>query len=187
MPLVTASQSGGPNAVQDPDAAVVALVMRGMLHELANLATALDGVGNALRYDGASAIERAQLDLARTTDRVFGLHGHMRALLPDQTRAEPLDPRQIADEVRTLLTWHVERPCRITVDDAVVEPILGEAWRVRRQLLAACDAAVDTEGVLRFSFRVRDGMVEAVDAAGRAFWSAPTLAAARRLERAGAD
>jgi hypothetical protein len=182
---VTAHQSAGPSAVDAAESAVVTLVMRGMLHELANLATALDGVGNALKFDGADAVDRAQQDLTRTTDRVFALHGHLRSLLPDHTRAEPLDPRQIAAEVAALLAWHVERPCTITLEESTVEPILAEPWKVRRQLLTACDAAVDADGVLRFSLRVRDGSVEAVSTMGDVFWSAPTLAAARRLERAG--
>lgn len=182
-----AGQSAGSSASDAEESAVVTLVMRGMLHELANLATALDGVGNALRFDGADAVERAQQDLSRTTDRVFALHTHLRSLLPDHTRAEPIDPRQIAAEVATLLSWHVERPCMITLEDSAVEPILGEPWKVRRQLLAACDAAVDREGVLRFSLRVRDGSVEAVSTIGAVFWSAPTLATARRLERGGSD
>lgn len=184
---MTANQSAGSSAGDAAESAVVTLVMRGMLHELANLATALDGVSNALRFDGAEAGERAQQDLARTTDRVFALHAHLRSLLPDHARAEPTDPRQIAAEVASLLAWHVERPCTITLEDSTVEPILAEPWKVRRQLLAACDAAVDRDGALRFSLRVRDGSVEAVSMMGTVFWSTPTLSTARRLERAGND
>jgi len=162
---------------------VVTLVMRGLLHELANVATVVDGIRGALEHDGASATGRAREDLTLLTDRIFQLHGDLRALLPDREGRVALDPRAIAAEVIRLLAWHGERPCSITLDDGTVAPILGEAWQVRRQLLEACDAAAGAAATFRFSFRVVDERIEAVDAAGTAFWSAPTLAAARSSER----
>ena len=169
-----------------PTADTVTLVMRGLLHELANVATALDGVQSALRFDGAPAVERAAVELGQATDRVFALHTSMRSLLPDREGASALDPRALAAEAGALLAWHVERPATISLDEGPAAPILGEAWRVRRQLLEALDAALGEGTALRFSFRVDGETISAVTADGRALWSSPTLAAARRLERGAA-
>lgn len=161
-----------------------ALVMRGLLHDLANSATAADGIANLLRFDGAPAVERAQVELAATTDRLFALHATMRSLIPDLGPEEALDPRELGAEVARLLAWQVEHPCTVTFVSGPTAPILGEAWRVRRQLLGACDAAAAGASTFRFSFRTEGDVVSAVAADGTVFWSAPTLDAARRRERA---
>ena len=161
----------------------VTLVIRGLLHELANLATAADGVQSALRHEGANALPRAQEDLAAAADRLFALHADLRSLLPDREGPTALDPRAIAAEVVRLLAWHVERPLEITLDDAVVPPILHTGWIARRQLLEGCDGAAGPATSFRFGFRVDGDDVVAVGADGSVFWTAPTLAAARRRER----
>ncbi len=160
-----------------------ALVMRGLLHDLANLVTAVDGISHLLRCDGAAAVERAQAELSVTTDGLFALHATIRSLVPDVGPDEALDPREIGAEVAHLLAWHVEQPRTVTFERGPTAPILGEAWRVRRQLLGACDAAAAGASTFRFSFRTEGGVVSAVTGDGRVFWSAPTLDAARRRER----
>lgn len=161
----------------------VAFVMRGLLHDLANLATALDGVTSALRYDGASALARVQEDVHRATDRLFALHAQLRSLLPDHGTSEAIDPRMIATEVSALLSWHGLRSCAVTIEEGAAAPILGEPWRVRRQLLAACDSAAGDSGDLHFSFRVAGDTVSAVRDDDVVFWTSLTLAAARLRER----
>lgn len=165
-----------------PDGALL-LVMRGLLHELANIATATDGVQSSLRHDGTSALPRAQQDLSAATDRLFAMHADLRSLLPDREGPTPLDPRAIGAEVARLLSWHNERPLTVTVDADAVPPILDEAWRARRQLLEACDSAAGSATAFRFRFRADGDSVIAESSDGVAFWSAPTLAAARRRER----
>ncbi len=159
------------------------LVMRGLLHELANIATAADGVQSALRHDGAAALPRAQQELASATDRLFAMHADLRSLLPDREGASPLDPRAVGAEVARLLAWHNERPLTVTVDADAVPPILDEAWRARRQLLEAVDSAAGAATTFRFRFRAEGDSVIAESSEGAPFWSAPTLAAARRRER----
>lgn len=161
----------------------VTLVMRGLLHELANLATAADGVQSTLKYDGADSVPRAQEDLAATADRLFALHADFRSLLPDHEGPAALDPRALGAEVARLLAWHVERPATLMIADDVVPPILVEAWIARRQLLEACDTALGSATTFRFAFRTDGETVSAVSDDGTAFWSAPSLAAARRRER----
>lgn len=158
----------------------VGFVMRGLLHDFANLTTSLDGLSSMLRHDGASAIARAQEDLQRTTDRMFALHAQLRSLMPEHGKAEAIDPRAIAAEVSALLSWHGGRSCALTLEEGAVVPILGEPWRVRRQFLAACDSAAGDSGDLHFSFLVTDAIVSAVRDDGVVFWTASTLSAARR-------
>lgn len=161
----------------------VTLVMRGLLHELANLATATDGVQSTLKHDGAAALPRAQEDLAATADRLFTLHADFRSLLPDHEGSTALDPRALGADVARLLAWHMERPATVTISDDPVPPILAEAWRARRQLLESCDAALGSATVFRFAFRSDGEMVTAVSDDGTTFWSALSLAAGRRRER----
>lgn len=158
-------------------------VMRGLLHELANIATAADGVSTALRHDGSAALPRAGEELAATTDRLFALHADFRSLLPDREGETPLDARAIGGDVARLLAWHNERPLTVTVEGDAVPPILAEAWRARRQLLEAVDSAAGAAGAFRFRFRADGDSVIAASSDGVEFWSAPTLAAARRRER----
>lgn len=165
----------------------VTLVMRGLLHELANVATAMDGVQASLRHDGPGAVERCTGELAIGTDRLFTVHAELRALLPDHGGATALDPREIAADVIRLLSWHVERPATVVLDEGPVVPIHGEPWVLRAQLLEAADVAMGDASSFRFSFRVEEETVTAVSADGKAFWSAPTLTAARRRERGGTD
>ena len=160
-------------------------VTRGLLHDLANLATALDGITAALKHDGAKAIGRAEEDLRRTTDRVFALHAQLRSLMPDHGGAEAIDPRVIATEVAALLCWHTTRSCALLFAPGPTTPILGEPWRVRRHFLAACDSAAGASGDLTFAFRVEGTTVSAVRDDGFVFWSSPTLVAARLRERTG--
>lgn len=161
----------------------VTLVMRGLLHELANVATAADGVQSALRHEGAAALERSARELAATTDRLFALHADLRALLPDREGPTPLDARAIGADVARLLAWHVERPLAVTIDDGGVPPILAEPWLARRQLLEAVDSAAGEAEAFRFGFFADGDSITAVSSDGAVFWSAPTLAAARRRER----
>lgn len=161
----------------------VTLVMRGLLHELANLATAADGVQSALRHDGPTALPRAQEDLVSAVDRLFALHADLRSLLPDREGPAPLDPRALGADVARLLAWHVERPATVTIAEGSVPPILAEAWLARRQLLEAVDSALGPATTFRFAFRVDGDLVVAVSDDGTAFWSATSLAAARRRER----
>jgi hypothetical protein len=164
----------------------VALVVRGLLHDLANVATALDGVLQLLathaaadRADGAAdVVPRARADLSRVTDRLFTLHAHLRSLTEDPGAAQALDPRVIAAEVAALLAWHIARPCTVEVAPGDAAPILGESWRVRRALLEACDAEAGPSGALRFAFQVEGDEVRAVREDGRPFWSAPQRASA---------
>lgn len=160
-------------------------VTRGLLHDLANLATALDGITAALKHDGPQAIARAEEDLRRTTVRVFALHAQLRSLMSDHGGAEAIDPRAVASEVAALLRWHATRSCALLLDPGPAAPILGESWRVRRQFLAACDSAAGESGDLRFGFRVEGTTVSSVRDDGFVFWSSPTLTATRALERAG--
>ncbi len=177
------SQPAPPPRGPDEEA-TLSHVMRGLLHDLANLATALDGASAALEHDGAKAVPRVADDLRRTTDRMFALHAQLRSLLPDRGGAEAIDPRAIADEVAALLAWHTTRSCAVLVAPGNAAPILGEPWRVRRQLLGACDFAAGESGDLAFSFRVDGDVVSAVrDGDGVVFWSSPTLSAARLRER----
>ncbi len=161
----------------------VTLVMRGLLHELANLATATDGIQSTLKHDGAASLPRAQEDLAATTDRLFALHADFRSLLPDHGGPTALDARVLGADVARLLSWHVERPATLTIADDVVPPICAESWLARSQLLEACDAALGSATVFRFAFRTDGETVSAVSDDGVVFWSAPTLVAARRRER----
>lgn len=154
-------------------------VVRGLLHDLANLVTALEGATTALEHEGAVAVPRAKQDLRLTTDRLFALHTQCRSLLPDRGGAEALDPRAIAAEVAALLALHAVRPCAVHVGSGNAAPILGEPALVRRQLLAACDLAAGKTGDLAFSFRVDGDTVSAVRDDGVVFWTWPTLAAAR--------
>ena len=128
--------------VTEPEAkdGTVTLVLRGLLHELANLATAADGVQSSLKHDGAASLPRAQKDLAATADRLFALHADFRSLLPDREGPSALDPRALGADVARLLSWQVERSATVTIADDVVPPIFAEAWLARRQLLEACDA-----------------------------------------------
>ena len=181
---MTANQDQGRDHFGRTDEEVsVAFVMRGLLHDLANLATALDGVTSALRHDGAPALARAQEDLHRATDRMFALHAQLRSLLPDHAKPEAIDPRAIATEVSALLSWHGLRSCAVTLEEGAVAPILGEPWQVRRQFLGACDSAAGDSGDLHFSFRVVGDTVSAVRDDGVVFWTSSTLAAARLRER----
>lgn len=181
---MSASEETGDAAVEHRDESrSVSFVMRGLLHDLANLATALDGVSNALKYEGAAAVGRAQVDLEKSTERMFALHAQLRSLLPDHGRPEAIDPREIAREVAVLLARHTARSCAVRVEEGPSAPILGEAWRVRRQLLAACDAAAGDSGDLAFSFRMVGDTVSAARSDGVVFWSAPTLSASRLRER----
>ena len=161
----------------------VTLIIRGLLHELANLATAADGVQTTLRHDGAAALPRALEDLAAAADRLFALHADLRSLLPDREGLTPLDPRAIAADVARLLAWHVDRPATVTFAEGSVPPIIAEAWLARRQLLEACDSLLGSATTFRFAFRADDEVVSAVSDDGTVFWSAPTLAASRRRER----
>lgn len=161
-------------------------VMRGLLHELANIATVLDGVRAALEPEGGAPSLRPREDLDRATERLFELHAQLRSLLPDREGESALDPRAIASDVARLLAWHADRPCEVAVEEASVAPVLGVAWRLRRQLLAACDSASGGAAALRLTLRVVGDALVAEDASGRAIWSAPTLAAARGRPRAGA-
>lgn len=177
------SHQAPPPAGPDEDA-TLSHVMRGLLHDLANLATALDGASAALEHDGPKAVPRVADDLRRTTDRLFALHAQLRSLLPDRGGPEAIDPRAIAEEVAALLAWHTTRSCAVLIAPGPAAPILGEPWRVRRQLLAACDFAAGASGDLAFSFRVDGDTVSAVrDEDGVVLWSAPTLSAARVRER----
>jgi hypothetical protein len=175
--------AGGNVTVPDIPEEAVTLVMRGLLHELANVATAADGVQSALRHEGAHALPRAQEDLAAAADRLFALHADLRSLLPDREGDTALDPRAIAADVVRLLAVHVERPLVVTLEDGVVPPILHTAWLARRQLLEGCDGAAGPATSFRFGFRVDGDDVVAVAEDGAVFWSAPTLTAARRRER----
>jgi hypothetical protein len=168
-----------PGAADD----AVTQVMRGLLHELANIATAADGVQSSLRHAGAAALPRAGEELAATVDRLFALHAELRSLLPDREGEMALDPRATGAEVARLLAWHNERRLAVTVGADPVPPILDAPWRARRQLLAAVDAAAGPAEAFRFGFRSEGDAVVAVSAAGRAFWSAPSLESARRRER----
>ena len=161
----------------------VSLVMRGLLHELANLATATGGVQSTLKHDGAASLPRAQEDLAATADRLFALHADFRSLLPDHEGLAALDPRALGADVARLLAWHVDRPATLTVADDAVPPILAEAWVARRQLLEACDTALGSATAFRIAFRSDGETVTAVSDDGTAFWSVPSLAAVRRRER----
>ena len=161
----------------------VTLVMRGLFHELANVATAADGVQTALRHEGGAALERSAAELSTITDRLFALHADLRSLLPDHEGPAPLDARAIGADVARLLSWHVERPLTVTIDDGSVPPILVEPWRARRQLLEACDSAAGEATAFRFGFFADGDSITAISSDGRRFWSAPTLAAARRRER----
>lgn len=161
----------------------VTCVMRGLLHELANVATAFDGVTASLRFDGPSAMDRSTAELGLATDRLFTVHAELRSLMPDREGETPLDPRALAADVARLLTWHVDRPATVSLDEGPVAPVLGEPWLLRRQLLEAVDYAMGEATAFRFSFRSGDEAVEAVSSEGAVFWSAPTLAAARRRER----
>lgn len=151
-------------------------VLRGLLHELANIATALDGTVSAVRTALGPAADRGIADLASVTDRVFELHARMRSLLPEAGRDEALDPRTIAAEVAALLQWHADHPCRVTFDASDVAPVRGELYELRVQLLAACDQAAAGAGELHVRLRVANGKVEAViDDASGPIWSAPLL------------
>ncbi len=161
----------------------VTCVMRGLLHELANVATAFDGVTASLRYDGPSAIDRSTAELGLATDRLFTVHAELRSLMPDREGETALDPRALASDVARLLSWHVERPATVSLDEGPVAPILGEAWVLRRELLEAVDYAMGEGTALRFAFRAEGDTIAAVSSDGATFWSAPTLAAARRRER----
>ncbi len=167
----------------DESTDTVTRVMRGLLHELANVATVVDGARGSLEHDGAGALDRAREELAEASDRIFALHADLRSLLPDREGRTPLDPRALAADVVRLLAWHVERPLKVTVDEGPVAPVLGEAWALRRQLLSACDSAAGAAAAFRFGLRTAGDVVVAVDAAGAVFWSAPTLAAERARER----
>lgn len=171
-------REGNVTAYETTDGTVT-LVIRGLLHELANLATAAAGIQASLKHDGAGALPRAQEELAATADRLFALHADLRSLLPDHEGPTPLDPRAIGADVARLLSWHAERPATVTIADGRVPPILAEAWLARRQLLEACDAAVGSATVFRVTFRTDGETVTALSDDGIAFWSAPSLAAAR--------
>jgi hypothetical protein len=169
----------------DAEDGAVTLVMRGLLHELANITTAADGVTSSLRHDGAAALPRAPEDLSAVVDRLFAMHADLRSLLPDREGEMALDPRAVAAEVARLLAWHNERKLAVTVDEDPVPPILDVPWKARRQLLAAVDAAAGDASAFRFSFRAEGDSMIAASSDGVTFWSAPTLAAARRRERDG--
>ena len=163
----------------------VVMVMRGLLHELANVATVLDGVRSTLDSDEAAPTLRPKEDLAAATERIFRLHGELRSLLPDHEGPTALDPRAIAGDVARLMAWHVERPCLVAIEEGPVVPILGEAWRLRRQLLAACDSAAAGAAAFRLTLRVAGEEMVVAGADGTVLWAAPTLAAARGRERGG--